>query len=338
VETADSTYGSDKDGLVCGYLLVPGAPATPIDADAAADWLAAPARSPADAFVWLNFSLANAASERWIRRHLSLPESSLESLHEDIGSTRLEQDGDALVAVIHDVLFDFTFDPGSVSTVSLCVEPSFLLSARLRPLRSVDRLRASVKTGQTFRSSAHLLGHLLRDQAEVLVNIVRQSTIRVDFIEDKLLADRISTSRRDLGSLRRTLVRLQRLLAPEPAALFRLLNRPPAWIGGEDVQDLREAAEEFSAAVLDSGALVERVKLLQEELAAQINEQTNRTLFILTVVTVLALPINLIAGLFGMNVGGIPLAEHRHGFRMVVLPLLALTMLLGYLALWRRRE
>jgi zinc transporter len=242
------------------------------------------------------------------------------------------------VAVIHDVLFDFTFDPGSISTVSLCVEPSFLLSARLRPLRSVDRLRASAKTGQTFRSSAHLLGHLLRDQAEVLVNIVRQSTIRVDFIEDKLLADRISTSRRDLGSLRRTLVRLQRLLAPEPAALFRLLNRPPAWIGGEDVQDLREAAEEFSAAVLDSGALVERVKLLQEELAAQINEQTNRTLFILTVVTVLALPINLIAGLFGMNVGGIPLAEHRHGFRMVVLPLLALTMLLGYLALWRRRE
>jgi zinc transporter len=240
VETADSTYGSDKDGLVCGYLFVPGAPATPIDA--AADWLAVPARSPADAFVWLNFSLANAASERWIRRHLSLPESSLESLHEDVGSTRLEQDGDALVAVIHDVLFDFTFDPGSVSTVSLCVEPSFLLSARLRPLRSVDRLRASVKTGQTFRSSAHLLGHLLRDQAEVLVNIVRQSTIRVDFIEDKLLADRISTSRRDLGSLRRTLVRLQRLLAPEPAALFRLLNRPPAWIGGEDVQDLREAA------------------------------------------------------------------------------------------------
>jgi zinc transporter len=172
----------------------------------------------------------------------------------------------------------------------------------------------------------------------VLVNIVRQSTTRVDFIEDKLLADRVSTSRRDLGSLRRTLVRLQRLLAPEPAALFRLLSRPPAWIDGEDLQDLRQAAEEFSAAVVDLGALVERVKLLQEELAAQINEQTNRTLFILTVVTVLALPINLIAGLFGMNVGGIPLAEHRHGFQMVVLPLLALTLFLGYMALGRHRD
>ncbi len=97
-ETADSTYGSDKDGLVCGYLFAPGRPATPIDAPAAADWLAARGRTATDSFVWLNFSLANAASERWLRRHLSLPESFLESLHGDVGSTRLEQDGETVVA------------------------------------------------------------------------------------------------------------------------------------------------------------------------------------------------------------------------------------------------
>jgi zinc transporter len=36
------------------------------------------------------------------------------------------------------------------------------------------------------------------------------------------------------------------------------------------------------------------------------------------VFTVVALPINLIAGLFGMNVAGILLAEHPNGFWMVV--------------------
>ncbi len=63
--------------------------------------------------------------------------------------------------------------------------------------------------------------------------------------------------------------------------------------------------EEFAAAVADAMALIERIKLLQEELAAQVNEQTNRTLYVLTLVTVLALPINLVAGLFGMNVGDV---------------------------------
>jgi zinc transporter len=81
---------------------------------------------------------------------------------------------------------------------------------------------------------------------------------------------------------------------------------------------LRQATEEFSLVIRDLSALQERIKLLQEEIAAQVSEQTNRTLFTLTMVTVLALPINIATGMFGMNVGGIPLADHPHGFLIVL--------------------
>jgi zinc transporter len=331
-------YGSDRHGLVWGYLFVPGQPAQQVDSDRVAEWLAAQLQGLPASFLWLHCSLANVASEPWLRRNLALPDAFYESLHEHLGSTRLEQEADALVAVIHDVLFDFTFDSSAISTVHLCIQPHLLVSARLRPLRSVDQLRASVKAGHAFRSSAELLAHLLQDQATVLIDIIRQVARRVDGIEDTLLANRIAIRRSELGALRRMLVRLQRLLAPEPAALFRLLSRPPAWIDDQDLQSLRQAAEEFSAAIVDSVALIERVKLLQEELAALINEQTNRTLFVLTVVTVLALPINLIAGLFGMNVGGIPLAQHDYGFFVVVGVLAVVTSLLAYLAFGRLRD
>lgn len=337
LESVEATYGSDKHGLIWAYLFAPEQAAIELHSEAAARWLAAPAE-PANGFLWLHFSLSNTGAERWLRHHLELPDAFYDSLREQVVATRVEQDDTALIAVIHDVLFDASFDAANVSTVSICVKPQLLVSARLRPLRSVDRLRVAVRNGDAFRSSVELLGHLLRDQAGVLVDIVRQSTTRVDEIEDKLLDNRISTSRRELGTLRRMLVRLQRLLAPEPAALFRLLRRPPAWIDDEDAQDLRQAAEEFSTVVVDSAALVERVKLLQEEFVALLNEQTNRTLFVLTFVTVLALPINLIAGLFGMNVGGIPLAEHRHGFFVVVGSLTLITGVLAYLALGRRRD
>jgi zinc transporter len=259
-------------------------------------------------------------------------------LHSDVGSTHLRQDADSLLARIHDVLFDFTFDASAVATTSLCVTPRVLVSARLRPLRSVDHLRAAVQAGQVFRSPVELLSYLLRDQANVLFDILRKSTMRVDPMEDRLLFKRVSVSRSELGSLRRLLVRFQRLLAPEPAAFFRLLNRPPDWITEEELQNLQQAADKFSTAISDTTALVERVKQLQEELAALVNEQTNRTLFVLTIVTVLALPINLIAGLFGMNVGGIPLAQHPYGFFLVVGPLLVLTAFLAYWGLGRRRN
>jgi zinc transporter len=337
VNPAELAYGSDKTGLVWGYLFRPGHAPQQIECDTAMQWLASSeAESPG--FIWLHLSLSNTAAERWMRQSLQLADAFYESLHEGVGSTRLEVEGDALVAVMHDVLFNLSFDAANISTVSLCIEPRLVVTARLRPLRSVDRLRASVKAGQTIRSSAELLANLLHDQAEVLVDIIRQSTARADSVEDTLLANRIAASRAELSSLRRSLVRLQRLLAPEPAALFRLLNRPPAWLNEDDLGDLRQAAEEFSTAVVDAGALTERLKLLQEELSALVSEHSNRTLFILTAVTVLALPINLVAGLFGMNVGGVPFSQHQQGFMLVVGILTLVTGILGYFLLLRRRD
>jgi zinc transporter len=335
-QNTEPTSGSDQDGPIWVYHFVPSQPARPITSDAAIEFLAASDPAAPDEFIWLHFSLSNVASEPWLRRYLTLPDTFYESLHSDIDATHLEQGADSLVARIHDVLFDFTFDV-PVATTTLCVKPRVLVSAHARPWRSIEHLHAAVQAGQVFRSPIEILARLLRDQASVLVDIVRKSKKRVAPMEKQLLAKRISVSRTELGSLRRMLVRLQRLLAPEPAAFFRLLNRPPDWTSQDELQNLQQAAEKFSTAISDTAALVERVKQLQEELAALVSEQTNRTLFLLTIVTVLALPINLVAGLFGMNVGGIPLAQHRYGFFLVLSPLLVLTALLAYWGLGRRR-
>jgi zinc transporter len=335
-QNVEPPSGSEQDGPIWGYHFVPNQPARSISSEEAVQFLTAPGPCPPNEFLWLHFSLSNAGSEPWLKKYLTLPDTFYESLHTDLDATHLEQEGDSLVARIHDVLFDFTFD-APVATTTLCVKPRVLVSAHARPWRSIDQLRAAVQAGQVFRSPIEILARLLRDQANVLVDIVRKSKKRVSPMEEQLLAKRVSVSRSELGSLRRMLVRLQRLLAPEPAAFFRLLNRPPDWISQDELQNLQLAAEKFSTAISDTAALVERVKQLQEELAALVSEQTNRTLFLLTMVTVLALPINLVAGLFGMNVGGIPLNQHPYGFFLVVGNLLLLTVFLAYWALGRRR-
>src|SRR5262245_55438701 len=335
-QNTEPAFGSEQDGPIWGYQFVPNQPARSITSEQAIQFLTAPGPCLPNEFLWLHFSLSNVATEPWLRRYLTLPDSFYESLGSDIDATHLEQDADALVARIHDVLFDFTFD-APVATTTLCVKPHVPVSAHARPWRSIDQLRAAVQAGQVFRSPIEILAHLLRDQANVLVDIVRRSKKRLLPMEEQLLGKRISVSRSELGSLRRMLVRLQRLLAPEPAAFFRLLNQPPSWISQDELQNLQQAAEKFSSAVNDTASLVERVKQLQEELAALVSEQTNRTLFLLTMVTVLALPINLVAGLFGMNVGGIPLNQHPYGFFFVLSPLLLLTALLAYWAFVRRR-
>src|SRR5262245_12646590 len=318
-EVTESNYGSDKTGLVWGYVFTPEQAANPINCDAAAEFLATET-AEVESFLWLHFNLANAASERWLRENFALPDPFFESLH-DSTSTRVEHMDAVLVAVLNDVAYP---DVSNRSCVSVCANRHMLVSARTTALRSLDRLRASVRAGAMFRSPSELLAHLLRDQADVLVQIVREVTQEVDDIEDTLMTSVAASNRAKLGSWRRLLVRLRRLIAPEPAALFRLLNRPPSWLSTRDLEDLRQSAEELSVAVSDAAALVERIRVIQEEMLALVNEHTNRTLFVLTVVTVLSLPLTIVPGLFGMNVGGIPFAQHAVGFWIVV----------GLLAIW----
>jgi zinc transporter len=334
---AATGYGSDRHGLICGFRFTAGQSGEPLTLAQAQQWLADGRLAGGADFVWLHFNLSDASAEGWMQAHLPLPPEFFDALHEGSRSTRIEDAGEHLVAVVNDVAFEFSFEPSEIASLWLAVQPGLVVSARTQPLRSVDRLRQAVKDGTRFGAPVALLNHLLHDQGDVLVRIVRDATRQVDTVEDNLNAERVRVQRAALGKLRRVLVRLQRLLAPEPGALFRLLRQPPPWLAEDDLDEMRQSTEEFSLVLRDLAALQERIKLLQEEITAQVAEQTNRSLFTLTVVTVLALPINIIAGLLGMNVGGIPLADSPHGFLIIALIVLTFTVVAGWLA-FRRRD
>ncbi len=313
-----SLVDADASGLICGYLFDADGRGHALDLDEAARWLGDDAPA-AGAFVWLHFNAAHVAAERWLRANLALAEHCFDALIQGVRATRLEVVDDVLVAVMNDVVFDFARrDSLQVASLWMSVERRRVISVRLQPLRAVDRLRLAVKSGETFATPLSLVDHLLRDQADVLIDVLRSAAGKVDVIEDQLHAGRIGRRRARLGELRRDLLRLQRLLAPEPAALFRLLSRPPAALGEQDWEGLRQSTEEFSLVLRDLAAQQERIKMLQEELAAHLSERTDRSLFVLTAVTVVALPMNVVAGLFGMNVGGIPFAEDKAGFWTMV--------------------
>lgn len=332
--TTTPLYGSGEFGLICGWRFDAGQPPQAIASLAAEGVLDAAPGS----FVWIHINLGHAGAQPWLRTHARLGEAFFEASSSGSRSTRIERDGDALLGVINDVTFDFSFDASDVATLWVWVTEAMVVTARLHPLRSVDRLRAAIKNGETLESSVALLDHLLNDQADELQQIARRTAERLDDIEDTLLAGRGDRTRAPLAGLRRLMVRLQRLLAPEPSALTRTLSRPPRWVAEDDVARVLRTNDEFALVLRDIGALQERIKLLQDESATRVAEENNRSLFILTMVTVLALPINLIAGLMGMNVGGIPLAESRLGFAAVLAFIALLTSVVAWLVTWRLRH
>ena len=317
--------------LIHAYLFSANGIGKQIGAESALEWLKNTKNTDSE-FIWLHFNSPHGIDKNWLQ-YIELPIAFKGVLHDERRSSRLSHSHHGFFAVMNDVSYDPTHRrQPEISTLWISVRQRWLLSAWDKPLRSVEQLLALIAAEQIFPNPLTLVIQLLSHQADILANILRNTSITANMIEEKLAAGELP-KRASLGGLRRDLIRLQRLLAPEPSSLFRLLSRPPQWIKEEDIDYLHLSTENFSVALRDMTNLQERIELLEDEIVARVGEKTNRSLFILTSVTVIALPMTIAAALFGMNVGGLPFKDSAYGFLYIFVLSTVLTLAATWLVL-----
>ncbi|MHA7633452.1 CorA family divalent cation transporter [Corallococcus sp. M7] len=139
----------------------------------------------------------------------------------------------------------------------------------------------------------------------------------------------------DLRRLRRTLVEQRRFVSLVRDAILRVSLLTVEWVRAQE-PELRQMAERAGGALKEMDALVERARILHEDVKARLDARSQRILYMLTIISGVFLPLSFITGLLGVNVGGIPGAHWRGSFLLLVLVLIVLAA-----AEWRalrRRE
>jgi zinc transporter len=131
-----------------------------------------------------------------------------------------------------------------------------------------------------------------------------------------------------LAELRRESISLRRYIAPQRDMLARLAHERIAWLTESDKMLLRETAERTARYVEDIDAARERALISQEELNNRLAERMNRAMYTLSIVAAIFLPLGLLTGLLGINVGGIPGTESPWAFMIVTVFLVVLAIVL----------
>jgi zinc transporter len=305
-------------GLICGYQLVPGQKPTEIFVDGIEESLAR-----RDAVTWLHLNLGDARTRRWIGEAAFLPDHLRELLNEHNDDRRIEAADDGLLVVMSDFAFEDESDPWEVATLWCFARPRMLISARIHPVRSADALRLELRGGFTTGSGTGLLAQLLELRTGRLRRLSSGMTVQLDTIEDEILAGNIKQQREQLGRMRRLCARLRRQFVPEKSDMSKFLRRSPAFLDQEDRDPLVSADEGLGYAVEEIAEHYERAKLLQEELASRLAENTGRNLYVLSILTAVLLPMTLVTGIFGMNVAGLPGLHSHAAFWQVMLLIFA---------------
>jgi zinc transporter len=163
-------------------------------------------------------------------------------------------------------------------------------------------------------SSADLVARLGLRAADRLEPLVEKLGDRLDAVEESLMRESTKDVRSRLAELRRTLINFRRLVWPLRDVLNTLEIEDLSFFTTRDRVRLREAAARCARLGDEVQALSERAVLVHEQILDTRAEQMNKTILVLTAVTVIFMPLTVISGILGMNIAGIPYADEPWAF------------------------
>jgi magnesium transporter len=251
------------------------------------------------------------------------------------------EDEGYLFTVLHFPVFDQAVQRLNAAEMDIFIGHDYVVTVPNRELLPVTRLFARCEEDERLREhlfargSGRLLYEVLDDLFDYCFPILDKIAHKLDVIEDEMFEGRSYEVVRDLSNVKQEIISYRKIIKPERSTLRVLERRVESFLPEElDLyfDDIVDAAERIWDLLDNFKEVVEGLESTNESV---ISHRQNDVLRLLTVISVVILPLTFITGLFGMNVK-FPGFDTPEGFWVIVAILLGTAVAtLGFFR-WRR--
>ena len=318
-----------KEGLVFACVLDGKGGATALDWDGVAEW------RREDGPVWIHLERRSPATVTWLEAESTIPADARKALLAKETRPRVINYKSGTMVVLRGINHNPGEEPDDMVAIRIWIEENRVISLRHRRL-TAPRAMYAVLTGKGSgpRTPAEIFVNLADRLTEQMNEIVGGLDDQLDDIEETLDTSDITQMRGQLGEIRQSCVMLRRYIAPQREALSTLRADPPRWMGMELGPALRESEESLLRYIEELDTARDRAVVIRDEIANRLSEDMNRTMYTLSVIAGIILPLSLVTGLLGINVGGIPGTDSVWAFPITCVLLVVLAV--GEVWLFRR--
>ena len=245
--------------------------------------------------------------------------SKLLEIEADVVGAALDNDDDYTL-----ILIDIPFDMSDAQSSNYMTVPIGIILAKdciiticSKQTRIInDFIVGHVKDFYTYMKTRFILQILYRNATFYLLYL-RRINNTTNLIEQEIHNSMKNRELLQLLQLEKSLVYFSTSLTANEATLDRLLKLNIIKHYQEDQDLLEDVIIENKQALQMSKMYGDILSRIMDAFSAIISNNQNNVMTYLTVVTIVMAVPTIISGLFGMNVGGIPFANHPYGFLIV---------------------
>jgi magnesium transporter len=213
-----------------------------------------------------------------------------------------------LFTVLHFPRFDSTIQRLNAAEVDMFVGPDYLVTLPTLELLPLTRLFHRCEENESFREelfskgSGRLLYEVLDDLFDYCFPILDKIGFKLDALEDDVFEGRSEEVVRDISNVKQEIISYRKIIKPERSTL-RVLERHVERFLPDDLEDFFDDIVDAAERIWDLlDNYKEVVEALEDTNESVIAHRQNDVLRILTVFSVVLLPLTLVTGFFGMNV------------------------------------
>ena len=200
--------------------------------------------------------------------------------------------------------------------IAFFISDRFMLTRRKHKSHSIEGVWTKAENGELnlVRGSAHITYRILRRITDRYTKLVEGLQDKLDVMEDEMFENPRDALLEDLLSYGRNFKRLRRIFNYHQVLFARLTRKDHPFIGKPERHEFTDVFEHTERL----GSLTTLYKELADDLMngyiSITSHRLNQIMKVLTVVTVIFLPLTLIAGIYGMNFENMPELKLEHAY------------------------
>lgn len=270
----------------------------------------------ATGYAWYHFDLNDCTFETWAKT--ALPIAVANALTQPETRPRCDQMEGGLILNLRGVNLNPGANPDDMVSVRLWVRDGLIISTRVRKVWAMDSIRVRMETGKGPASVTTFLADLINVLTKRIEKVSLELVEGTDELEEGSL-DPNQTVTSDLATLRQSVIKMRRFVRPQNEAIADLASGQIWELDAHVSNLLKETVNRTTRTMEELDATSDRLQAIQDHLDVLHASALGRNSYVLSVVAAIFLPLGFLTGLFGINVGGMPLTDGGHGFWVVTI-------------------
>ncbi|NCD06988.1 MAG: zinc transporter ZntB [Spirochaetia bacterium] len=280
-----------------------------------------------DGILWINLNYNIKENHNWLKEDSNIDSFVIDALLAEDTRPRTFIHDNGYLIILRGINLNPGADPDDMVSLRLWIEPNRIISIWRRKVMAIEDLKFSILNGKGPKTEGEFISQITRKLTLRMSQSINNISEQVDELEESIFEKPETPVRSTISDLRRQIIRLRRYLFPQLDVFNRLQKETTTLLDFTDLAELRETTDILIRYIEDLDASRERAAVVQDELESQLSSKMNRTMYLLSIVTVIFLPLGLITGLLGINVAGIPGANNPYAFIFVCLILVFVSIM-----------